>query len=291
MDQWFLQVANQQWIHPFLDVVMVAVTVGAIPGLPMLGWGVMRRQPKLGWTLLWALLGSLALTLLFYYLALCPRPTGVRLLLPIPPFPSYPSGHAAAAFATVAVLVPASRRWWVMALAVLGALLICYSRLYLGHHFFSDLFGGAVLGAAVGASVYGLRHGGGSWLTRLQSLLWLQIAIVVIVTQMAYLGLNPTALLAWPFSDKVMHALLFGAVVFWLNLWLADRRVVYRGWSVPIAILIPFLLAFVEEGLQALSPLRTTDVTDLLSDLLGMFGFWWLSNHLLRVNAIGGKVF
>lgn len=291
MDQWILQLVNRQWVHPVLDVVLIAVTVGAIPGLPLLGWGVMRRQSWLGWTLIWALIGSLCLTLLFYYLALRPRPTAVRLLLPTPPFPSYPSGHAAAAFAVATVLALVVRRWWVTVVALVGALLICYSRLYLGHHFFSDLFGGAVLGAAVGASVYGLRHGGGSWLTRFQWLLWLQIAIVIIVTQMAYLGLKPTALLTWPFSDKVMHALLFGAVVFWLNLWLADRRVVYRGWSVPIAILFPFLLAFVEEGLQALSPLRTTDVTDLLSDLLGMFGFWWLSNHLLRVKAIGRKAF
>lgn len=287
MDQWVLQVVNQQWTHPVLDGVMVAVTVGAIAGLPLLGWRLTRSQhAKIGWTLLLALMGSLALTLLFYYLALRPRPTAVRLLLSAPPFPSYPSGHAAAAFATVAVLVLASRRWWVTVTAMSGALLICYSRLYLGHHFLSDLVGGAVLGSAVGVAVYGLRHGGASWVARLQWLLWLQIGIVLVVTQMAYLGLNPTGLLAWPFADKVMHALLFGAVTFWLNLWLNDRRVVYRGFNqkvtAPLAIVIPFTLALLEEGLQAFSPLRTADLTDLASDLIGMSAFWWLSHFLLE---------
>lgn len=287
MDQWFLQLVNQQWTHPMLDVIMVLITVGAIPGLPLLGWGLIRgRQSRVGWTLLLALIGSLLLTLLFYYLALRPRPTDVRLLLPTPPFPSYPSGHAAAAFATTVVLALATRRRLVTAVALLGALLICYSRLYLGHHYLSDLFGGAVLGAAAGAAVYGLRHSGASWGARLPWLLWVQVAIVLVVTQMAYLDLNPTALLRWPFADKVLHALLFGAVVFWLNLWLEDQRVRYRGWSAPLAIVIPFALALLEEGMQAFSPLRTADVTDLLSDLIGMIVFWWASRYLVKVNRL-----
>jgi len=287
MDQWFLQLINQQWTHPILDVIMVVVTVGAIPGLPLLSWGLIRgRQARLGWTLLLALGGSLLLTLLFYYLALRPRPSDVRLLLSTPPFPSYPSGHAAAAFAMAAVLVLSLRRWQVTMVALGSALLICYSRLYLGHHYLSDLFGGAVLGVAVGAATYGLRHTGASWAARLPWLLWVQIAIVIVVTQMAYLDLNPTALLRWPFADKVLHALLFGAVAFWLNLWLNDQRVVYRGWSAPLAIVIPFSLALLEEGMQAFSPLRTADVTDLLSDLIGMIAFWWVSRRLVKANQL-----
>lgn len=287
MDQWFLQLANQQWVHPVLDWIMVAITMGALPGLPLLGWGLIRRrQVTLGWTLLLALAGSLLLTLLFYYLALRPRPIEVRLLLPTPPFPSYPSGHAAAAFATATVLTLSMRRRQVAAVTLIGALLICYSRLYLGHHYLSDLFGGAVLGAAVGAATYGLRHTGASWVARLPWLLWVQIAIVVVVTQMAYLDLNPTTLLTWPFADKILHALLFGAVAFWLNLWLRDQRMRYRRWSLPLAIVIPFALALLEEGAQAFSPLRTADLTDLLSDLIGMIAFWWASRYLIRANQL-----
>lgn len=284
MDQWFLQVVNHAFVSPGLDWLMVALTIGAIPALPLVG-GVLiwRQRPRLGWTVLLALACSLSLTLLFYYLALRPRPTDVRLLLPTPPFPSYPSGHAAAASATVAVLVLALRRWWVTVLAVVGALAISVSRLYLGHHYPSDLVGGAVLGLAVGASVYGLRYGGKTVVARLQWLVWMQVAVVFLGTQMAYLGLRPTPLLAWPFSDKVLHGLLFGAVVFWLNLWLNNRHLVYRRWSIPLAIALPFGLALLEEGLQAFSPLRTADLTDLLSDLIGMSCFWWLSTRLLDV--------
>jgi undecaprenyl-diphosphatase len=287
MDQWLLQVINQEWTHPVLDVLMVAVTVGAIPGAPLLGWGLLRgRHARVGRTLLFALIVSLALTLIFYYLALRPRPTDVRLLLPMPPFPSYPSGHAAAAFATATVLALAFRRRWLTLGAIAGALVISYSRLYLGHHFLSDLFGGAILGAATGAAIYGLRHAGDEWVTRLQWFLWLQIALALVVTQMAYLDLNPKALLAWPFSDKVLHALLFGAITFWLNLWLQDRRLYYRGWALPLAILLPFTIALLEEGLQAFSPLRTADITDLLADLTGMLIFWWISYHLLKRRSV-----
>lgn len=286
MDRWFLQLVNQAFVYPGLDWLMVALTVGAIPALPLVGWLLIGRQrTRLGWTVLLALVCSLCLTVLFYYLGLRPRPTAVRLLLPTPPFPSYPSGHTAAAFATVAVLALALRRWWVTALAVVGALGISVSRLYLGHHYPSDVIGGAVLGLAVGASVYGLRDGGRTLAARLQWLVWTQAAIVFLVTQMAYLDLLPKALLAWPFSDKVMHGLLFGAVVFWLNLWLNNRQLTYRRWSIPLAIALPFGLALLEEGLQTFSPLRTFDLTDLLSDLIGMCCFWWLSGRLLLVEA------
>lgn len=282
MDRWFLDLTNQTLVHPVLDMLMVAITVSAPLLLPLLGWVLIRRQqPRLGWTLLLALLVSGLFTLLFYYLALRPRPTDVRLILPTPPFPSYPSGHTATAFATAAVLASSLRRRWVTLSAFVGAALVGYSRLYLGHHFLSDVIGGAVAGVAIGASIYGLRQES-SLVARLRWLLWPQIAVVLIVTQMAYLDLNPKWLLAWPYSDKVLHGVLFGAVVFWLNLWLNDRRVDYRGWSAPLAIVIPFTLAFLEEGAQSFSPIRTTDITDLASDLVGMVSCWWLSNRLLR---------
>lgn len=48
MDRWFLQVVNQAFIDPSLDWLMVAVTVGAVPGLPLIGWLLMRRRHAVG---------------------------------------------------------------------------------------------------------------------------------------------------------------------------------------------------------------------------------------------------
>ena len=93
-------------------------------------------------------------------------------------------------------------------------------------------------------------------------LVWPQIAVAILVTMMAYLNLTPVGLLEWPWADKVLHFLLFGAVAFGLNLWLAGRRWQLFRVSLPIAIALPLLVALVDEGFQAWSPLRTADVTD-----------------------------
>ena len=101
-----------------------------------------------------------------------------------------------------------------------GVLAVAFGRVYLGHHYPSDIFAGAVLGAAVGAAGYGLitlPQANWRWL------LGPQLAGVVFVTQIAYLGFLPLYLLRWPLADKVLHFLLLGAVAFWLNLWLKGQ--------------------------------------------------------------------
>lgn len=291
MDQWVLALVNQRWTNPVLDVVMVLFTTVGIVVLPLLGYGLLRRGATLrtrqiGKALLLALLLSTAVTFLFYYLAMRPRPAllwpdTIRLLLPTPPFPAFPSGHAAAAFATATVLIMGFRRWWLALVALIGALAISYSRVYLGHHYPSDLFAGAVFGTAMGAAAYGLLLIEGSLYQRARWLLWPQIGFVIVMTQMAYLDILPKSLLAWPYSDKVIHALFFGAVVFWLTMWWPERRVQVGPWALPLAIVLPITLALLEEGYQVYSPLRTGDLLDLSADLVGMVGFWWLSRRFL----------
>lgn len=67
---------------------------------------------------------------------------------------SFPSGHADTA-ATVAVgvvlllAIRGSRHWYWWALAVAHVVMISWSRIYLHAHWFSDVFTGAALGAAV----------------------------------------------------------------------------------------------------------------------------------------------
>jgi len=53
-----------------------------------------------------------------------------------------------------------------------------------------------------------------------------------------------------------------------------------------MAILLPFAIALAEEGLQSLSPVRTFDLGDLFSDLMGMAFFWWASERVWRRGPI-----
>ena len=74
--------------------------------------------------------------------------TAVSLLVAPPLDASFPSGHTAASFAAVFALKASGSRLWKPALVL--AVSIALSRLYLYVHWPSDVLGGAVLGAAMG---------------------------------------------------------------------------------------------------------------------------------------------
>ena len=229
---------------------------------------------KTGLILLISLLASLVVILLFQYLASQASPEVGRSIT----IGAYPNGYAGAAFAVAVVicLVYRQRRWLLLAFG--GALLISLIPIYLGLAYPADIFAGAALGLAIGAACYGIF-----WPPRpnWRWLLWPQLAIVIIVSQMAYLNILPFQFLRWPLADKVLHFLLFGAVVFWLNLWLKGRKLRLGPYSVPLAILLLLIPTLIEESLQWFSSLRTADITDLTSDIGGMLFFWWLSNKFI----------
>lgn len=283
MDQTILTLLNQTLAHPILDVLMLALTFGGLALLPAGGIVLLfGRQRKLGVAILTAITVSLVFTFVLQYLALRPRPDQVRLLISTPNFPAYPSGHAATAFAVAMVLPLANRskRSWLLALG--GAGLIALSRVYLGLHYPSDVIGGAILGAGLGAASYGLvlapPPGQPAW----RWLLWPQVALVLVITQMAYLDLIRLRILTFSPMDKILHFVLFGLVVFWLNLWLEGRAIRLGLWFIPLAVLLPLLAATSEEIAQAWSPVRTASLLDWLSDLLGMLFFWSLSRRFLK---------
>lgn len=295
MDQTVLDFFNQTLASPTLDLIMPILTIYGLFALPIIGLLLYAdlfsaQTRKLGSTILLAQAVGFVLTFIFYYLALRTRPDSVRLIVPQPNFPSFPSGHAALAFSTAMVLVlfsgQAERnagRWKIVAFgSAFFAFLIAMSRLYLGHHYPTDVIAGSVLGIATGASIFGLMLAGDVGVRRFRWLLWLQIAVAILVTMMAYQNLLPYNLLSWPFADKVLHFLLFGAIAFWLYLWMPNAGIKIGRWLLPMAILLPITIAFLEELLQGTSPLRTASGADLAFDLAGMICFCLLAQWLLK---------
>ena len=279
MDNGLLHFLNRTIASPALDLGMVGLSWSLLL-LPCLGLALLlTRHRRAGIAVLAGLAVSWSATMVVQFAVLRARPDSVRLVWPAPEFPSYPSGHAAMAFCTAIILALSFRRAWVAVAAFAAAALISLSRVYLGHHYPSDVLGGAVMGLGIGAACYGLIARSFQRGSTIGWLLWPQIALAFVASQMAYLDLLPPRLLSWPYADKVLHFVLFGLVTFWLNIWWRGKTIGPRGWhlALPFAIVLPFALASVEELLQSLSPLRSSGVDDLICDLLGMVFFYWLS--------------
>ena len=157
-----LELAILNWIQAhlrcgFLDAVLPAVSRTADHGELWIILAVVllliRNQRKYGA----AVACGLVLDLVSCNLLLKPligrvRPfavnTAVELLVKAPLDASFPSGHTAASFAAVFALKTAGSPLWKPALVV--AIVIAFSRLYLYVHWPSDVLAGALLGAAVG---------------------------------------------------------------------------------------------------------------------------------------------
>jgi undecaprenyl-diphosphatase len=153
------------WHAPWLDRVMAIATISGIMGgawhlLALIGLSRARWRAAAWRTLLAVWLALLVVDGVAKPLigrsrpAVPPAPT--RSLPPASLTTSFPSGHATSAFAGAAAVSrmwPATRTvWWTL------AVLIGYSRIYLGHHYPFDVIGGALLGAGVALWVLGGRH-------------------------------------------------------------------------------------------------------------------------------------
>jgi undecaprenyl-diphosphatase len=261
---------------------MVAITVGAMPLsaiTPLLLLLAGKRRE--GVALPVAFIVATVLAVGIQLLMMRPRPVDIRAVQPASAFPSFPSGHAAAAFGGATLVSLVWRRAGLLALP--GATLVSYSRLYLGQHYPGDLLGGAILGVSVATAVYGCWHRPPDVARpRWAWLLWSQVGVVLLASLGAYLGLLRFDTLTLPGADKLLHLLLFGGVAFLAMGWCARR-------SRCAVLVILSLLATAEEAFQALSPVRSFDLVDLASTLTGIALFGWLGAIMSSRSTSGDR--
>ena len=154
-----------QTIHnPVLDTIMCAITrlgdAGIIRILLCIVLLILPKTRKSGVVLMAALLVDLVVcNVILKPLVHRIRPfdvkTGIELLVKRPTDYSFPSGHTAASVASVmALYLAGEKKIWVPALVL--AVLIAFSRLYLYVHYPTDVLGGMIIGIAAGAIGYWL---------------------------------------------------------------------------------------------------------------------------------------
>ena len=152
--------------HPALDGVMKFVSKLGDHGMIWIVIGVLFLLMGF-WKKVWFRNGFLVLFSLLADLILCnkmlkplfdrTRPYYVLDYEPlIPPVgdASFPSGHTAVSFAAATAIYAINRKWGIAAYAF--AVLMGFSRLYLGVHFPLDVLGGALVGTVAAEIVIGL---------------------------------------------------------------------------------------------------------------------------------------
>ena len=103
------------------------------------------------------IISSYAITYLLKFVIARPRPLGISMnfLLNLPDY-SFPSAHAAVAFAMLPILNkehPKGKWLW-----IIFVLFIAFSRIYIGVHYLSDVVTGALIGYFVSTFVIKLKN-------------------------------------------------------------------------------------------------------------------------------------
>lgn len=154
---------------PVLDGFMTLFTQLGNAGLVWVGISlalmVVPRTRRMGfWALVALLLGLLCTNVVLKHLVGRTRPWLVvegltHLVVENDPL-SFPSGHTCAAFAAGSVWARFVERRWLKALCILQAVLMAFSRLYVGVHFPTDVLAGCAVGLFCGWLAWRLH---GKW--------------------------------------------------------------------------------------------------------------------------------
>lgn len=141
----------------FLDFLMPLVTMYAEHGIFLIGIGVIllffRSRRICGAAVLTGLtggllIGNLGLKNLIARARPCWINTDVSMLVSVPTDYSFPSGHTLHCFIAATILMYYDRRLGIPALMM--AVLVGFSRMYLYVHFPTDVLAGAALGIGIG---------------------------------------------------------------------------------------------------------------------------------------------
>ena len=157
-DEQLFRLINEEWVHPTLDRVMPFVTDGRNYNIPLLVAAlilvVVGRLRGFRFVVLAIIsvviadaLGTHVFKALFLRTRPCTALEGVRLLVGCTNVPAFPSNHAVNASVLAMLVILHWPRLWLPAAAL--ALLIGYSRIYVGVHYPLDVLAGSALGIAV----------------------------------------------------------------------------------------------------------------------------------------------
>lgn len=155
---WWIQ---RTFGSPVMDALMPKVTMLGNGGVIWIAIAVLllstRRYRRQGCILLAGLLiGFLVGNVVLKQVFARPRPCWVDpafpLLVSVPSDYSFPSGHTLSSVIAATILMQTD--WRLGCGAVVLAVVIAFSRLYLYVHYPSDVLGGAVLGIIIGLCVY-----------------------------------------------------------------------------------------------------------------------------------------
>ncbi|MBA4392791.1 MAG: hypothetical protein C0407_04470 [Desulfobacca sp.] len=152
---------NQGHRNPFFDLIMPYITEFdhwkyLILSIWLLLFAFGNKKTRITLLLTAILVGVLDYSNSFFFkhLFVRPRPcnvfSGVHTFWPCPRSFSFPSNHAANIFGAVFFLSHSYRNWSFILIPT--AILVGYSRVYVGEHYPFDVLGGAVLGA-LGAGI------------------------------------------------------------------------------------------------------------------------------------------
>jgi len=158
-----------------------------------------------------------------------------------------PSGHSQSAVVVWGTIAAGFRKTWLWVVAILLMVLIGFSRIYLGVHFPTDVFGGWAIGAIFLAAYLWLEPRVEAWLKKAG--LAVQLALSVIVP-LALLLLHPTKDAASP-----MAALMGMGVGFALLMRITSFSAAGPAWQVGVRFLVGMVgMGVLYFGLSAVFP-------------------------------------